>query len=97
MKIFNTLRWYGYLIVGIPVLIVLTFAITLSLKSSAPVLRQDKQTTQVTDTIKIEIKETVYDTIHIKVYETVPVKVKAVEKVEKEITIDSTQTTQTIE
>jgi len=46
------------------------------------------------DTIKIEIKETVYDTIHIKVYDTVPIKPK---EVTKKVIIDSTEVTQVIQ
>ena len=45
-------------------------------------------------TIKIEIKETVYDTIHIKVYDTVPIKPK---EVTKKVIIDSTEVTQVIQ
>lgn len=94
MKLFSTLKWYGYLIVGVPALFILTIIGAVILKSETPILRQENKRQVVMDTIKIEIKETVYDTIHIKVYDTVPVKPK---EVTKKVIIDSTEVTQVIQ
>ena len=60
-----------------------------SIKKNDKTTKNDKA-----DDIKIEIKETVYDTIHIKVYDTVPIKPK---EVTKKVIIDSTEVTQVIQ
>ena len=92
MKTFNVLKWYGYIVITVPSIIILVIIIAGIRSLNRPdvflTYKKPKQKIEVIDTIRV------YDTIKVKVYDTVQIKPAPVKK---EVVIDSTTTPELIE
>ena len=87
MKMLNQLKWVGYSVIAVGVLIVISLLIGLASTVSGPVLRDSNKQKVHVDTIVVENKINVYDTIKVKVYEKIPVKTPEIQQ-----TIDTNKT-----
>ena len=88
MKTFNTLKWYGYIVIAVPSILILAIIIAGIHSLNQPdvflTYKKPKQKIEVIDTIRV------YDTIKVKVYDTVQIKPTPIKK---EVVIDSTTST----